>query len=881
MKKLLSLLFVLFIASFSQAQWIVESFDNAVGPVFPDPPVRGSTFFANDAALTAEFNLANDLDHIQGTGSMKIDYRIEATDSWGGFVVRTSTAGTVPNTPPYIDLSTGTQLKIKYKVLTVADTSKGGTVFMELKLAEYDEAATGRDLWRHHTSINLFDNSGAWQEAIIPLVFNDDENLGFDLQFGDGDQKIQWDKIKGFELALVYLTAGNAATPPTATGSLLIDKLELVGNRYSPVLTFDNSASSYGLDWMDWAGADKGALAVTDEGTDLVEGTGSLKVDYTLSAPFGWGGFVALDTAVTVDSTMEERTALTLFVKNLVPVVADSGRAFMRVFIMENSAGANEEWITDIGIDLSEASDWNRYYLPLVAKPMGVNDRFPPKDGFALKNGAGDLIFNPAKMTKIRIEIFGRGTEDGFAGTLKSDGSLLLDIMQQSGFQFADKTAPAPPVVTLIPDAFSNLVTWLDVPGETGEKYFVYYSTNPITDLTADGVEFLIDPIAEGNGVYVHNIYSANTDKDKTYYYAVTAKDFAGNVSLPGFSAPITNTAKGIPTVSITPPSSFVADGNLNEWTSAQPSFVMSAALGTANVPPPPQVVNGDADCSAEVKVALDDTYLYVMMDVTDDAVFWVDDVSTWQNDAADIYIGFYNVTTTHRPYWRGDKPDYHIRFGKFKIRNDGGGAETDSVIANGSENYFWGEKFPSGYIIEARIPLIDLATMRDNISQTTDVITWKVGDRIPFDIGINDNDGNEVDADHPGVDREGMIFYSPTNRDNGYRYVDSWTQTWISDEVTGVDDNPAAVNTFSLAQNYPNPFNPSTQIQYSIAEAGLVSIKVYDILGREVVNLVNSQQAAGTYSVDFNAQSLSTGVYIYRIESGSFQDTKKMVLLK
>ncbi|NWF88616.1 MAG: T9SS type A sorting domain-containing protein, partial [Ignavibacteriaceae bacterium] len=96
-----------------------------------------------------------------------------------------------------------------------------------------------------------------------------------------------------------------------------------------------------------------------------------------------------------------------------------------------------------------------------------------------------------------------------------------------------------------------------------------------------------------------------------------------------------------------------------------------------------------------------------------------------------------------------------------------------------------------------------------------------------------------------------------------------------------GVDDNIGNINTFELLQNYPNPFNPSTRIQYSIAEPGLVSVKVFDVLGRQIADLVNSQQSAGTYTVDFNAQNLSAGVYLYKIESGSFQATKKMILLK
>ena len=85
----------------------------------------------------------------------------------------------------------------------------------------------------------------------------------------------------------------------------------------------------------------------------------------------------------------------------------------------------------------------------------------------------------------------------------------------------------------------------------------------------------------------------------------------------------------------------------------------------------------------------------------------------------------------------------------------------------------------------------------------------------------------------------------------------------------------------FYLNQNYPNPFNPTTTIKYSIPVAGLVTIKVYDLLGQEVAVLVNENKQAGTYDLEFNASSLSTGVYIYKLTAGSFTGTKKLLLLK
>ncbi len=91
-----------------------------------------------------------------------------------------------------------------------------------------------------------------------------------------------------------------------------------------------------------------------------------------------------------------------------------------------------------------------------------------------------------------------------------------------------------------------------------------------------------------------------------------------------------------------------------------------------------------------------------------------------------------------------------------------------------------------------------------------------------------------------------------------------------------------ARVFSYSLSQNYPNPFNPTTVIKYSIKEAGKVSLKIYDVLGREVMTLVNQVQPAGEYALSFDAKGLSaSGVYFYQLQSGSFTRTMKMMLVK
>jgi len=83
------------------------------------------------------------------------------------------------------------------------------------------------------------------------------------------------------------------------------------------------------------------------------------------------------------------------------------------------------------------------------------------------------------------------------------------------------------------------------------------------------------------------------------------------------------------------------------------------------------------------------------------------------------------------------------------------------------------------------------------------------------------------------------------------------------------------------LKQNFPNPFNPTTIIKFAIPTSGLVTLKVYNVLGKEVATLVNEVKVAGEYSADFNASNLTTGVYFYKLTSGNFSEVKKMMLVK
>ncbi|NNG27997.1 MAG: T9SS type A sorting domain-containing protein [Ignavibacteriaceae bacterium] len=112
--------------------------------------------------------------------------------------------------------------------------------------------------------------------------------------------------------------------------------------------------------------------------------------------------------------------------------------------------------------------------------------------------------------------------------------------------------------------------------------------------------------------------------------------------------------------------------------------------------------------------------------------------------------------------------------------------------------------------------------------------------------------------------------------------FVQKFYKSNFDDNILTVDEESnLVVDDFKLYQNYPNPFNPSTTISYQIPQQEFVTLKVYDILGNEIAVLVNENETAGNYEVNFNASSLPSGIYFYQIKAGSFIETKKMVLVK
>ncbi|MGO9481501.1 MAG: T9SS type A sorting domain-containing protein [Candidatus Kryptoniota bacterium] len=162
--------------------------------------------------------------------------------------------------------------------------------------------------------------------------------------------------------------------------------------------------------------------------------------------------------------------------------------------------------------------------------------------------------------------------------------------------------------------------------------------------------------------------------------------------------------------------------------------------------------------------------------------------------------------------------------------------------------------------------------------SVTPHHISWYASSGKLGNLGIWKIEGNTLTVKATGGDTTTF----PTTFDPETKYPSEATAYTKVAQVTDVKTNVSEMpKSFGLFQNYPNPFNPSTKINYQLPLNSIVTLKIYDVLGREVETLINERQAAGSHSAAFNASSLPSGVYFYHLQAGSYSATKKLLLLK
>lgn len=167
-----------------------------------------------------------------------------------------------------------------------------------------------------------------------------------------------------------------------------------------------------------------------------------------------------------------------------------------------------------------------------------------------------------------------------------------------------------------------------------------------------------------------------------------------------------------------------------------------------------------------------------------------------------------------------------------------------------------------------------------DSPINITDTMKLKQGSLKPEDTLVVYNGSVKVAAGGTFVVRI-FPWYTGSKSNSKYVYLQKVVVTGTTAASTAVEQENGLPTAYNLEQNYPNPFNPSTKISFSIPQSGFTRLVVYNLLGKEVAQLVNRNLNAGNYTFEFNANNLPSGLYLYSLSSGNYSVTKKMLLMK
>ena len=858
MKKLFYLVFIFALVANLKAQKVLDNFDNAADSTkwvyLIDQPAKGD-YLRRSFVSSPVYS---------GTGAMKVEYRTSGWASWGDFV---GAEQWNPDPNGVYDLSGYDSITFRYYVdKPVTDQVD---VLFRFCLLDCSDAARGTsasaqtECEKYYSFIHILaDKTPGWHYWSMPLQNNgSDDGHGFPQEGWGGVQwgnsQLDLDMIKGFVWEFVV----NQVTDVNCEGSIIFDQMELHGLHSKPLTFFNGKAIPSNLIFSQGRA---GSCVVSNEQTSN-PATHSYSLKWT--TPGQWDGPI---WEFKRPVSLEEQWAIdTLKFK----IKAPAGIGDLRIIFQDDDRDSTltgdypfEASYVVKADDMNYDNTWKSLAIPLrkFDKYAGVWDDLTS----AQVNG----VFDTTRVW--RFKIFRTNDTRWQNQVVYLDeiwtGSPVFDVMPPQ----AVNQVQATPVT-----GNYNLVQWEDVPFENGEVYDVYCSTKPITDLTSKDVDHIGHAIPEGTQTLEHALIAPGTDQNVTYYYAVVCTDAAGNVGpMTVTSNGTTNLAKGVPVIHDTAPIGFKADGDFSEWASITPT-VVSKAAGTTHIPEGMGYsLNNDADFSFSTYLAMDENNLYVAIDVNDD-ILYEDPTNnldySYLYDGVDLFLGLYDWRgESHTAYQTGKETDLHFRFNKYGVILDQslGGVVLDTT----SSDFKFVEKFPSGYKMEAKIPFEKLAT----IHQTGFVFKPQVGMRIPMDLIGNDNDGTP-----PDYTRECVLTYSAKSNDRSYADVSVWTNTWIGNQwTTAVEDNNktnAMVTDYRLEQNYPNPFNPATIINYSVKKQGIVTLKIFDVLGREIQTLVNRAQAAGNYKVQFDGSRLPSGIYFCQMVSGTYSHTIKMMMVK
>ena len=804
----------------------------------------------------------------EGTGSMKVDFAVQGSESWGGYA---KIQHMHPDTAKgFYDFSKYDTISFQYHMPEpVKDTKNFSAVkirfnlmdFKEVANPDYERDGSGAEhplgeFFYGFTPGRLSYEQGTsdWVTIDIPLKNTNDGN--YETSLTNGFNKTGWTGtgdeangvldtkyIKGFNIEFSgdwgqASPSGNSDRSTIATGTVYIDNITLKGRKTTPFVYFNGKASP----------ADMGS-------------------------PFGWGaGSASTLEVVQGAGTSSETNALKW------TMGGDGWGATGAGWNINPYHDMSYEWMKD-----------SVQFMYKTAKYSGNNIRLQYEAGSGKLVKEVDITADDKWHTvKIALKdfVYGDNTTSGFDTTQVKvfqfiaqgsgyEGETMLITDAWTGTPSFDFVSPAiAQNVDAIPGigSYTNAVVWDDVVGEFGEVYDVYGSRDPFTgNIRHQNWDVIALGVSEGVQEAYHDLTVPLSDRPADWYYAVVVTDAAGNRSLPAvMTSPVSNIARGIPTISLTAPAGFKADGDISEWKSSGiiPLF-MGVSTNSFGTPKVINTVDNDDDASVNVYLAADSGRLYVAADITDDD-FNIEAGNWWEQDAFELFMGLYDQRgAKHATAQRGSEPDY-----KFVFLGDTAFVEFTSPSLGLSHRSYVdyansGVNGSPNAVIEFSIHLDSLAAMNDD-----SVFVPTEGMRIAFEPTWHDRDAGSW---------QGNVAMSKLNNDNAYQTPSVWSHTYVGrkdGDILSTEEDIVA-SSFALERNYPNPFNPTTTIEYSLGLAGPTKLMIYDVLGRELVKLVDEFRPAGTHKVVWNASSMPSGVYFYRLESSNFVRTQKMILMK
>ena len=663
---------------------------------------------------------------IEGTGAMQLDYSAHNIEAWGGY---SKIYHMHPDIGEVWDWSGYDSISFSY-YNSVPQTSTGSqTVHLRLNLSDYGDITVSSytGLGEYYYSFHyILDNDPGWNTITMPLVRNDSwDGGGFNLTgwIGDaGNGELDKDAIAGFHFEFSIDGGGDGTYNQ---GTIILDDFKLTGS--NNVLTnpgfelADEQDDDFG-----WGVAMGGGHAeIVTDAAMAHSGDNYFHVGVTDNWAVGY-------TEGVIPAEFGETWRFSGYAKSISGIDGDFG-----AFKLEAKDVGGTVLGTTGDVFLPITDEWGLHSLEFVM-PEGATQVTAVIVASRWDGSACDYVFDDMFLTNMGA----------------------LDVI------------PPDPVqnVGAVPASYYNLVNWSDNDGEEGETYNVYASTEPITDLSSPAVDVVAANVLEGEQAAVHYLYFPLEDAEVTYYYAVACMDASNNVGEPGASSgSITNTALGVPTISLEPPADFAADGDLAEW---YDSGIVPFELGaTDNSYGTPHLgfgtVDDDNDLYGTIYTAVDDDYFYVAAEIVDNVVNNDASAGWWTADVVQLCFGFYDQRgPKHVGMQRGAEPDYKMYFTPAGANSDNGAG---MLAEHGDGNYFH-EVFNPGYVFEFRISL-DAILIDDDVR-----LIPADGMRTPFEPMVYDNDGAGLEA---------IMVLSPTNDDNAHQTCEVWSNTWIGSTYT------------------------------------------------------------------------------------------------